>query len=97
MSYPRSEATYRHCIVCGRPFRVQPAEARRRASAHCTMTCYWKSVRAFRRALRAGLLERILSLSVVRGWLEEDTRIARRYGERSHNRKLVGGDRDPLC
>jgi len=54
-------------------------------------------MRVFRRALRAGLLERILSLSVVRGWLEEDTRIARRYGERSHNRKLVGGDRDPLC
>jgi hypothetical protein len=43
-----------------------------------------------RRALQEGLLERILSMPVVREWLEEDTRTARRYGERSHNRRLRG-------
>jgi hypothetical protein len=90
MSYPGSAATYRHCIVCSRPFRTEPAELRRRASVFCTTTCYWKSVRAFRRALASGLLERILAMPVVKEWLEEDTRHARRYGERSHNRRLTG-------
>jgi len=95
MSYPSAGTIYRNCIVCGRPFRIEPAEARRRASVFCTMTCYWKSVRAFRRALASGLLEQILAIPVVKEWLEEDTRTARRYGERSHNRRLRG-DREWL-
>ena len=90
MSYPSPAATYRHCIVCSRPFRTEPAELRRRASVFCTTTCYWKSVRAFRRALASGILEQILAIPAVKEWLEEDTRTARRYGERIHNRKLVG-------
>jgi hypothetical protein len=44
----------------------------------------------FRRALASGLLEQLLSVPAVREWLEEDTRVARQYGTRSHNRKLQG-------
>jgi hypothetical protein len=90
MSYPSPGAQYRNCIVCGRVFRVQPAEARRRPSAFCTISCYWKSWRAFRRALASGLLEQILEIPVVKEWLSEDTRIARGYGDRSHNRRFTG-------
>jgi hypothetical protein len=90
MSYPEPGAIYKQCIVCSRPFRLEQAEAQRRASAFCTTTCYWKSWRAFRRALASGLLEQILEIPVVKEWLREDTRYARRYGERSHNRKLRG-------
>jgi hypothetical protein len=49
----------------------------------------------FRRALASGVLERMLTLPVVREWLEEDTRVARQYGTRSRGRKLCG-DRDAL-
>ena len=90
MSYPGSGATYRYCIVCSRPFRTEPAELRRRASVFCTLSCFWKGWRMFRRALASGILEQMLSLPVVKEWLEEDTRTARRYGEKSHNRKLRG-------
>ena len=95
MSYPSAGTIYRNCIVCGRPFRIEPAEARRRASGFCTLASFWKSWRAFRRALASGLLEQILAIPVVKEWLEEDTRTARRYGERSHNRRLRG-DREWL-
>jgi hypothetical protein len=44
----------------------------------------------FRRALASGMLEQLLSLPVVREWLEEDTRVTRQYGTRSHNRELRG-------
>jgi hypothetical protein len=88
MSYP--DPIYRRCVVCGRSFRVEPAELRRRASMFCTLSCFWKSWRVFRRALQEGLLEQFLSLPVVREWLEEDTRTARQYGTRRHNRKLLG-------
>ena len=97
MNYPRSVPTYRYCIVCSRPFRIDRCELRRRACMYCTTTCRWKAWRVFRRALAEGILEQLLSLPVIRGWLEEDTRHAHRYGERSHNRRLVGGERDPLC
>ena len=90
MSYPSPGAIYRHCVVCGRPFRVEQAELRRRPNAFCTTSCYWKSWRVFRRALASGLLEQILAIQVVKEWLEEDTRTARRYGEKSHNRQLRG-------
>jgi len=45
--------------------------------------------------LASGLLEQILAIPVVKEWLEEDTRTARRYGERSRNRRLRG-DREWL-
>ena len=90
MSYPGSGAAYRHCIVCGRPFRIVPAEARRRASVFCTLSCFWKSWRVFRRMLQEGLLEQTLSMPIVREWLEEDSRNVRQYGTHSHNRKLLG-------
>jgi hypothetical protein len=81
---------YRECIVCGRPFRTEPAELRRRASVFCTLSCFWRAWRMFRRALACGILERLLSLPTVKEWLEEDTRVVRQYGTRSHNRRLLG-------
>jgi hypothetical protein len=90
MSYPSPGASYRNCVVCGRPFRTQKNQLLVRPSVFCTTSCYWKSWRAFRRALASGLLEQILAIPVVKEWLEEDTRTARRYGERSHNRRLRG-------
>jgi hypothetical protein len=91
MSCPSPGASYRNCVVCGRPFRTQKNQLLVRPSLFCTTTCYWKSWRAFRRALASGLLERILAIPVVREWLEEDTRVARQYGTCSRKRKLRGG------
>jgi hypothetical protein len=90
MSYPSPGAIYRRCPVCGRPFRIKKSALRDRPAVFCTTTCYWKTWRSFCRALASGLLEEILEIPVVKESLDQDTRTARRYGERSHNRRLVG-------
>jgi hypothetical protein len=61
MSYPSQGAIYRHCIMCGKPFRVWKCELLRNRAKFCTVRCYSASRRAFSEALADGRLERILA------------------------------------
>jgi hypothetical protein len=60
MSYPGPGPIYRHCIVCGRPFRVWRCELLRNRAKFCTRKCYSTSRRLFSEALADGRLESIL-------------------------------------
>jgi hypothetical protein len=61
MSYPGAGPVYRHCIVCGRPFRVWRCELLRNRAKFCTRECYSASRRLFSDALADGRLELILA------------------------------------
>jgi hypothetical protein len=61
MSYPGPGPIYRHCIVCGRPFRVWKCELLRNRAKFCTQRCYFISRRLFSIALASGRLEVILA------------------------------------
>ena len=61
MSYPGPGPIYRHCIVCGRPFRVWRCELQRNRAKFCTVRCYSASRRLFSKALANGRLELILA------------------------------------
>jgi hypothetical protein len=66
MSYPGPGPIYRHCIVCGRPFRVWRCELLRNRAKFCTRKCYFASRRLFSIALADGRLERILANELER-------------------------------
>jgi hypothetical protein len=66
MSYPGPGPTYRHCIVCGRPFRVWRCELLRNRAKFCTVRCYSASRRAFSKMLADGRLEVILAEELER-------------------------------
>jgi hypothetical protein len=51
MSYPGPGPIYRHCIMCGRPFRVWRCELLRNRAKFCTVRCYSASRRAFSKML----------------------------------------------
>jgi hypothetical protein len=71
MSYPGPGAIYRHCIMCGRPFRVWASELRKpNRGKFCTRSCYSASRRAFSVALCEGQLEHILALPVCQEVLD---------------------------
>jgi hypothetical protein len=61
MSYPGPGPIYRHCIMCGKPFRVWKCELLRNRAKFCTVQCYSASRRLFSIALADGRLERILA------------------------------------
>ena len=61
MSYPGPGPLYRHCIMCGRPFRVWRCELLRNRAKFCTRECYSASRRLFSKALADGRLELILA------------------------------------
>jgi hypothetical protein len=42
---------YRHCVMCGRPFRIYKSELRYRGAKFCTVGCYHAALRAFTEAL----------------------------------------------
>jgi hypothetical protein len=49
--YPERGHVYRHCLVCGRPFRVGNSQLARRSARFCTVRCYRAALRAFSEAL----------------------------------------------
>jgi hypothetical protein len=62
MSYPGSSAIYRHCAMCGAPFRVWPYALRAgNRGKFCTFECYVESHRALSKALSDGRLDAILA------------------------------------
>jgi hypothetical protein len=61
MSYPGPGPIYRHCIMCGRPFRVWRCELMRNRAKFCTRECYSASRRLFSKALADGRLELLLA------------------------------------
>ena len=61
-----SPPIYRHCIVCGRPFRVWRCELLRNRAKFCTRKCYTASRRLFSEALADGRLEVILANELER-------------------------------
>ena len=60
MSYPAG-SIYRHCILCGRPFRVWKCELLPNRAKFCTRECYSTARRLFSSALADGRLELILA------------------------------------
>ena len=62
MSYPGPGPIYRHCIMCGRPFRVWRCELLRNRAKFCTVRCYFAARRLFSEALAESELEIILEL-----------------------------------
>jgi hypothetical protein len=66
MSYPGPGPICRHCIVCGRPFRVWKCELLRNRAKFCTRKCYSVSRRLFSKALADGRLELILANEIER-------------------------------
>jgi hypothetical protein len=66
MSYPGPGPIYRHCIMCGKPFRVWKCELLRNRAKFCTRTCYSVSRRLFSKALADGRLELILANELER-------------------------------
>ena len=61
MSDPGPGPIYRHCIMCGRPFRVWRCELLPNRAKFCTVGCYSASRRLFSEALADGRLEVILA------------------------------------
>jgi hypothetical protein len=61
MRYPDAVPIYRHCLMCGRPFRVWRWGLLRNRGKFCTKRCYFTSLRAFSKALADGRLELILA------------------------------------
>src|SRR5258707_15663567 len=59
--YPERGHVYRHCVVCGRPFRVCNSQLARRSARFCTVRCYHEALRAFSEALASDRLELILA------------------------------------
>jgi hypothetical protein len=78
MSYPGPGPIYRHCIMCGRPFRVWRCELLRNRAKFCTVRCYSASRRAFSEALADGRLELILKMPVSQEALKADALVTRR-------------------
>jgi hypothetical protein len=72
MSYPGPGPIYRHCIVCGRPFKVWRCELLRNRAKFCTRECYSASRRLFSEALANGRLELILQVPVSQQGLKAD-------------------------
>ena len=70
MSYPGTGRIYRHCVMCGRPFRVWKCELLRNRAKFCTVQCYSASRRAFSEALADGRLELILASELERAKAE---------------------------
>ena len=64
--YPGPGPIYRHCIMCGRPFRVWKCELLRNRAKFCTRKCYSASRRLFSQALADGRLELILASELDR-------------------------------
>jgi hypothetical protein len=60
MSYPAG-SIYRHCILCGRAFRVWKYELQPNRTKFCTRQCYSASRRLFSKALAHGRLKVILA------------------------------------
>src|SRR5260221_2808513 len=59
--YPEVGHVYRHCLVCGRPFRIFRSVIKRRLGGKfCTRECYRQAMRAFSEALASDLLGPIL-------------------------------------
>jgi hypothetical protein len=57
---PERGHVYRHCVMCGRPFRVCNSQLARRSAKFCTVRCYHAALRVFREALASDRLELIL-------------------------------------
>src|SRR5262249_131929 len=55
-----TDRMYRHCIVCGRPFRVWRCELQRNRAKFCTRGCYYEAWREFSEALANDRLRLIL-------------------------------------
>jgi hypothetical protein len=70
MSYPGTGRIYRHCVMCGRPFRVWKCELLRNRAKFCTVQRYSASRRAFSEALADGRLELILASELERAKAE---------------------------
>ena len=58
--YPERGHVYRHCVMCGRPFRVCNSQLARRSARFCTVRCYHTALRAFSEALAGDRLGLIL-------------------------------------
>ena len=58
--YPETGHVYRHCVMCGRPFRVCNSQLARRSAKFCTVRCYHAALRAFSEALASDRLGLIL-------------------------------------
>jgi hypothetical protein len=78
MSYPGPGPIYRHCITCGRPFRVWRCELLRNRAKFCTVRCYSAFRRAFSKALADGRLDHILEMPVSQEVLKTDPPATRR-------------------
>lgn len=58
--YPEVGHVFRHCLVCGRPFRVCKSRLLRPGAKFCTQQCYFAAWRAFSEALASDRLGLIL-------------------------------------
>jgi hypothetical protein len=80
---PERGHVYRHCVMCGRPFRVCNSQLARRSAKFCTVRCYHAALRAFREALASDRLGLILGREPpkAKGALAETGEVgARKYG-----------------
>jgi len=57
---PERGHVYRHCVMCGRPFRVCNSQLARRGARFCTVRCYHAALRAFSEALASDRLGLVL-------------------------------------
>ena len=58
--YPEIGRVYRHCVMCGRPFRDCKSALTRRGAKFCTVRCYHAALSAFQEALASNRLGLIL-------------------------------------
>ncbi len=65
--YPERGHVYRHCVICGRPFRVCNSQLARRGARFCTVRCYHAALRLFSEALASDRLGLILGRSATEG------------------------------
>ena len=74
-----SRHSYEKCIACGRVYFAYRSRLAKCTGRFCTRRCFWRSWKAFSRALAEGKLENILSLPVCQEVLHP-----RRAGTKEH-------------